>query len=173
MRKKRNRLRNEPELRAFSSPRATRDRVALEIKLEENGMKLILLAAAAAIAVPAVAQTTTDTQTQTDTSTTATPDATQDQTTTDQTTPTDQSMSTTPDTTATTTTAAPDASAAEQAGGYQPATPPMSAPATPGANVVFQPSESPSQAFPPPPPLDHYPPCKAGQTDKCMQRGGR
>ena len=126
-------------------------------------MKLILLAAIAAIAVPAVAQTTTDTQTQTDTSTMATPDATQDQTT------TDQSMSTTTDTT----TAAPDASSAEQAGGYQPATPPMSAPATPGVTVVFQPSESPSQAFPPPPALDHYPPCKPGQTDKCMQRGGR
>jgi hypothetical protein len=150
MGKKRSRLRNEAERRAFSSPRAIQPRVAPEIKLKENGMKLILLAAAAAIAVPAVAQTTTDTQTQTDTSTT-----------------------TTPDTTTTATTAAPDASAAEQAGGYQPATPPMSEPATPGANVVFQPSESPSQAFPPPPPLDHYPPCKPGQTDKCMQRGGR
>jgi hypothetical protein len=70
-------------------------------------------------------------------------------------------------------TATAPASAAEQAGGYQPATPPMSAPAAPGATVVFQPSESPSQAFPPPAALDHYPPCKAGQTDKCMQRGGR
>ena len=122
------------------------------------------LAVSAMLPGLAFAQTTTDTQTQTDTSTTATPDTTQDQSAT-----TDQSMSTTTDTT----TAAPDASSAEQAGGYQPATPPMSAPATPGATVVFQPSESPSQAFPPPPALDHYPPCKPGQTDKCMQRGGR
>ena len=68
---------------------------------------------------------------------------------------------------------APDAAAAEQAGGYQPATPPMASPAQPGATVTFQPSVSPEQAFPPPAPLDHYPICKRGQTDKCMQRGGR
>jgi hypothetical protein len=148
--------------------RAT-NRVALEIEAEENGMKLILLAAAAVIAVPAVAQTTTDTQTQTDATTTP---GTQDQSTT-----ADQSMSTT--TSATTpdqsmsTTGSADATAAEQAGGYQPATPPMSGTAEPGATVVFQPSVSPSQAFPPPPPLDHYPICKSGQTDGCMQRGGR
>lgn len=128
-------------------------------------MKLILLAAAAAIAVPAVAQTTTDTQT--DTTATA-PDATQD-TTTDTTTAPDQSMSTT---TSTSTMAAPDASAAEQAGGYAPTAPAMSQPATPGATVTFQPSASPEQAFPPPAPLAHYPICKRGQTDKCMEPGG-
>jgi len=146
--------------------------------LKENGMKLILLAAAAAIAVPAIAQTTTDTQTQTDTTTTASPPQTdtmstptQDQSmSTDQTPPTGQSMST--DQSMSTTAAPPDASSAEQAGGYMPATPPMSQPATPGANVTFQPSVSPDQAFPPPPPLDHYPICKRGQTDKCMEPGG-
>ena len=67
---------------------------------------------------------------------------------------------------------APDAASAEQAGGYQPATPPMSGAATPGATVTFQPSASPDQAFPPPPALDHYPTCKRGQTDKCMEPGG-
>jgi len=85
--------------------------------------------------------------------------------TTDDTTAQDQSM-------APATTAAPDASAAEQAGGYQPATPPMSQPATPGATVTFQPSVSPDQAFPPPPAMAHYPICKRGQTDKCMEPGG-
>ena len=122
-------------------------------------MKLILLAAAAAIAVPAVAQTTTDTQTQTDATTTA-PAQTDTMSTTDTST---QAMATAP---------APTASSAEQAGGYQPATPPMSGAATPGATVNFQPSASPDQAFPPPAPLDHYPICKRGQTDKCMEPGG-
>jgi hypothetical protein len=40
-----------------------------------------------------------------------------------------------------------------------------------GQRPVFQPAASPEQAFPPPPALDHYPPCKAGQTDKCMETG--
>jgi hypothetical protein len=70
-----------------------------------------------------------------------------------------------------TTTTAPDAAAAEQAGGYQPATPAMSQPATPGATVTFQPSAAPDQAFPPPAALEHYPVCKRGQTDKCMEPG--
>ncbi|TPG43460.1 hypothetical protein EAH79_06770 [Sphingomonas koreensis] len=127
-------------------------------------MKLILMAAAVAFAVPAMAQTTTDDQTQTDTSATddtmAAPDPamqTQDQTAPDA---SDQSM------------AAPapaPAMAGDPAGGYAPSTPPMSGPATPGANVVFQPSASPSQAFPPPAPLASYPTCKRGQTDKCIE----
>lgn len=58
------------------------------------------------------------------------------------------------------------------AGGYQPANPPMTGGA-PGAPVVFQPSQSPSQAFPPPAPQENYPVCKKGQYDKCRQRGSR
>jgi len=54
-------------------------------------------------------------------------------------------------------------------GGYQPANPP--APPPPGATVQFQPSVAPDVAFPPPPPLAKYPPCKKGQHDKCMERG--
>ncbi|MHA6720119.1 hypothetical protein ACX40Y_11785 [Sphingomonas sp. RS6] len=44
----------------------------------------------------------------------------------------------------------------------------------PGDKVVFEPSKlTPSEAFPAPAPLAHYPLCKRGQTDECMQRGGR
>jgi len=57
-------------------------------------------------------------------------------------------------------------------GGYQPAAPPMSAPPAPGQQVIFQPSVSPSQAYPPPAPLQSYPICKRGQYDNCRQRGG-
>jgi hypothetical protein len=32
--------------------------------------------------------------------------------------------------------------------------------------------QTPSEAYPPPPPLQHYPFCKRGQFDHCMQRGG-
>ncbi|WP_448501354.1 hypothetical protein [Sphingomonas sp.] len=58
-------------------------------------------------------------------------------------------------------------------GGYMPAQPPIAG-GTPPANatVRFQPSMSPSQAFPPPPPKDEYPVCTRGQTDGCRQRGG-
>lgn len=66
--------------------------------------------------------------------------------------------------------AAAAAAAAETAGGYAPTSPPMSAPAEPGAKIIFQPSVSPEQAFPPPPALDNYPPCKRGQTDNCIDR---
>lgn len=55
-------------------------------------------------------------------------------------------------------------------GGYEPAPTP---PPPPGAVVEFQPSVPPSQAFPPPPPLEKYPVCKKGQYDKCVERGGR
>jgi hypothetical protein len=58
-------------------------------------------------------------------------------------------------------------------GGYMPAQPPIAG-GTPPANatVRFQPSMSPSQAFPPPAPKDEYPVCTRGQTDGCRQRGG-
>ena len=55
-------------------------------------------------------------------------------------------------------------------GGYQPATPPMATPAPPGATVQFVPSQSPDQAFPPPPAKADYPWCKPGQTNGCMER---
>lgn len=57
-------------------------------------------------------------------------------------------------------------------GGYMPATAfPDGAP-TPGAPVTFVPNpQTPSQAFPPPPPRDHYPRCKPGQFDGCLQSG--
>lgn len=57
-------------------------------------------------------------------------------------------------------------------GGYQPATPPMSGTPQPGANVVFQPSQSPDQAFPPPAARETYPVCSKKVTDECRQRGG-
>ena len=60
-------------------------------------------------------------------------------------------------------------------GGYAPTAPLFSSGTTPppGAQVVFVPSaQTPTQAFPPPPPLDHYPVCKRGQFDNCRQRGG-
>jgi len=66
-----------------------------------------------------------------------------------------------------------DPNAADPAGGYQPATSATNGPAQPGAQVVFQPAPSPSQAFPPPPPMQKYPVCKKGQYDNCIQRGGR
>ncbi len=59
-------------------------------------------------------------------------------------------------------------------GGYAPTAPLFSAPPQPGQTVVFQPNtQTPDQAFPPPAPLPTYPICKRGQTDHCMQRGGR
>lgn len=58
-------------------------------------------------------------------------------------------------------------------GGYQPAAPALSGPVAPGQTPIFVPStQTPSQAYPPPAPLSHYPFCKRGQFDKCMQRGG-
>ena len=57
-------------------------------------------------------------------------------------------------------------------GGYQPATPLFNGTPTPGATVVFVPNtQTPTQAYPPPPPLASYPICKRGQYDNCRQRG--
>lgn len=42
-----------------------------------------------------------------------------------------------------------------------------------GAAVQFQPSVSPSEAFPPPPAQASYPVCKGNQYDKCMEPGPR
>ncbi|WP_326523985.1 hypothetical protein [Sphingomonas sp.] len=64
------------------------------------------------------------------------------------------------------------ADATTPTGGYQPPAPPMAWPPPPGAQVIFQPSQSPTQAYPPPAALDSYPICKKGQYDKCRQRGG-
>ncbi|MDB5704893.1 MAG: hypothetical protein JWN66_2009 [Sphingomonas bacterium] len=66
-----------------------------------------------------------------------------------------------------------DATAPDPVGGYQPAQPAMSGPATPGVKPTFVQAPPPDQAFPPPPPLAHYPICKRGQFDNCMQRGGK
>lgn len=69
--------------------------------------------------------------------------------------------------------AAEAAPAADPAGGYQPSTPPLQGDTSSGQKPVFQANpQTPSQAFPPPPPLDKYPLCKKGQTDNCRQRGG-
>ena len=58
-------------------------------------------------------------------------------------------------------------------GGYEPTTPLFSAPPAPGQTVIFVPStQTPTQAFPPPPPQPSYPICKRGQYDNCRQRGG-
>lgn len=66
------------------------------------------------------------------------------------------------------------ATSAAPAGGYAPATMWVNGQPQPGDKVVFEPSRlTPSQAFPPPPPRDHYPVCKRGQTDQCLQRGSR
>lgn len=68
---------------------------------------------------------------------------------------------------------APAPAGEDPTGGYQPATPPMSAQPQPGQQVIFQANpQTPTQAFPPPPPMDKYPVCKKGQFDNCRQRGG-
>ena len=46
-------------------------------------------------------------------------------------------------------------------GGYQPATAPTAG--------VFQAAPTPDQAYPAPAPLAHYPVCKKGEFDKCIQ----
>lgn len=141
-------------------------------------MKFLLLAAAAAIAVPAVAQETPDTATsQTmpggDPSQAGSPDSS---TSMPQSDPSMQQSSTqsTGDSSmgGGAMSAQTDPNAADPAGGYAPMTS-GSGPAQPGATVVFQQAPSPSQAFPPPPPMKSYPICKKGQYDNCMQRGGR
>lgn len=64
-----------------------------------------------------------------------------------------------------------DATAPDPAG-YQPSTAPLSGPPAPGTMPVFQQAPAPDQAYPAPAPLAHYPICKRGQYDNCMQRGG-
>jgi hypothetical protein len=61
--------------------------------------------------------------------------------------------------------------AAAAGGGQQPAEPPMSTPPAPGQPVVAMASPSPDTALPAPAPLAHYPICKRGQFDKCMEPG--
>ncbi|MES2058019.1 MAG: hypothetical protein V4564_18925 [Pseudomonadota bacterium] len=68
--------------------------------------------------------------------------------------------------------AAPATSAGSSPGGYGPTGSALSGPVQPGATVVFRQAPSPDQAYPAPAPLAKYPPCKRGQTDHCMQRGG-
>lgn len=63
-------------------------------------------------------------------------------------------------------------SAQESAGGYQPATPALSGMAQPGVTPTFMAAPPVAQAYPAPAPLQSYPICKKGQTDKCRQRGG-
>lgn len=60
----------------------------------------------------------------------------------------------------------------DPAGGYQPTVPALSGQPQPGQQVIFQPSKSPTEAYPPPAPLAEYPICKKGQYDNCRQRGG-
>lgn len=67
---------------------------------------------------------------------------------------------------------APVAGGEDPAGGYQPAGPALSGQPQPGQQVIFQPSKSPTEAYPPPAPLQSYPICKRGQFDNCRQRGG-
>ncbi|QNQ10391.1 hypothetical protein [Sphingomonas alpina] len=69
--------------------------------------------------------------------------------------------------------AAAEPSPAETTGGYGPTGPALSGPVQPGATVVFRQAPTPDQAYPAPPPLAKYPVCKRGQTDNCIQRGGR
>lgn len=69
-------------------------------------------------------------------------------------------------------TATTTAATEDPVGGYQPATPPLSAPVAPGTTVVFQQAPAPDVAYPAPAPLAEYPICKKGQYDNCRQRGG-
>ena len=63
---------------------------------------------------------------------------------------------------------------ASQPGGYAPATMWTNGQPQPGDRVVFEPNRlTPSEAFPPPPARAHYPLCKRGQTDECLQRPNR
>lgn len=67
-----------------------------------------------------------------------------------------------------------DQTAPDPKGGYAPATPLFSSPPQPGQQVIFRANpQTPTEAFPPPPPLPHYPVCKPHQFDNCIQRGGR
>lgn len=148
-------------------------------------MKLIALAAALALGGTAIAQETPQTTPPADTTgqdmQPTTPPSTTSSTTTTTTTQTTTGTTgagtaTDPATTAPATTAAPAAaSAADPRGGYMPSGSPFSTgtPPVPGQQVTVQASPDPNVAFPPPAPLKKYPPCKRGQFDDCMQRGGR
>lgn len=57
-------------------------------------------------------------------------------------------------------------------GGYAPAAPALRGTPEPGSPIVFQPSAAPADAFPAPQARDHYPACKAGQTDHCREVNG-
>lgn len=70
-----------------------------------------------------------------------------------------------------TTPAMPMTTGGDPVGGYQPSGQALSAPLSPGQTATFQPAQSPDQAYPAPAPLASYPVCKAGQFDKCIQRG--
>ena len=69
-------------------------------------------------------------------------------------------------TTTTTTTTVP----ADPVGGYQPSHPAIMGTLPPGVKPVYVQAPSPDEAYPAPPPLAHYPFCKPGQFDKCMER---
>ena len=159
-------------------------------------MKMFLLAAAAVIAMPALAQTTPQSGTSTPDS--ATPATPADQTTPpadpSTTTPPSGGMQSMPPSTpadtanpagtttqdpmpAQTTATAPDAApmgnaAGDPVGGYQPAAPALSGTPTAGVAPTFRAAPSPSEAYPAPAPLAHYPICKPGQFDNCMQGAG-
>ncbi|GAA0320576.1 hypothetical protein GCM10009087_33630 [Sphingomonas oligophenolica] len=64
----------------------------------------------------------------------------------------------------------PPTTTADPVGGYQPSHPAISGPVTPGVKPIYVQAPSPDQAYPAPPPLDHYPICKPGQFDKCLER---
>ena len=70
--------------------------------------------------------------------------------------------------------ASPTNNEASKLGGYAPTAPLFSGGTpTPGGTVVFVPNpQTPTEAFPPPPPKAEYPICKRGQFDGCRQRGG-
>lgn len=143
-------------------------------------MKLILLAAFA-LATPALAQTDNSPPAQPTAADPAQavpqsdPSTMTPQTDPSMTPQTDPSM--TPQTDPSMTTSTPpssgDAAMADPAGGYQPTQPAMSGTMQPGATVRFQQAQSPDQAYPAPAPMAHYPVCKKGQYDKCIERGGR
>ena len=144
-------------------------------------VKLFLLAAAATIVTPALAQTQSGTSMPDSATpgqpTSADPAQTQSGAT--------QSMPATPADTANpsgTTSQAPMPAQSDSAmaqdgsgtpvGGYQPSGPAMTGTMTPGVTPIFRQAPSPDQAYPAPAPLAHYPMCKPGQFDNCMQGSG-
>ncbi|CAN5424656.1 hypothetical protein BH09PSE4_BH09PSE4_22140 [soil metagenome] len=117
-------------------------------------MKLAFLAAAAILAAPAFAQTTPST------------------------------TNGIPNTPLSTSTAPSDGARAQEGNmpansatattpGAEPAAPMLSGPVTSETPVVAAPSPSVAEALPAPAPMDHYPMCKRGQFDHCMEPGNR